>query len=227
MKLNKKSLIAAVLLMALTSASSVYADDNPINKGFYIGGEIGVAGYDRFGNVPDSTTYSIEKDPRVSGRITAGYQFNQYLSEELGFDIYHTATRVMDLGKAVFIATPGQVYRSTFSQFYAFDLMTKVSMPITKRVNVFVKGGPALVHVYYSKPTSTMPPTVSLWQWNWPAGANNFFTGKLSAGVSYQISNKTALTLTAAHVFGIGNDYSNRNYLPEIDSATFGFVYHI
>lgn len=226
MKLNKKNLIAAVLLMAITSTSSIYAADNPINRGFYIGGQIGVADYDLIGNNNSwSDTYSITHDPRVSGRLSLGYKFNKFISEELGADIYHTATREMDLGKAQIWPMPGQIYTSTFSQFYALDLMTKVSMPITKGFSFFIKGGPALVHVHYSAPQSTLPPASSVWQWSWKSGSQVFITGRTAAGFSLNVSKKSAVTLSVSHVFGIGNTYDDRNYLPDVDTASIGYVY--
>ncbi len=114
-----KVLVASLAIAGL--GATAYAADN----GAYVEGQLGYGNVDNSSGevLPFSSSAAAEG---VSGRVAAGYQFNQYIAVEGGYTM------------------TGQDFLSSVQQ-NALDLEVKGILPLADKFNVFGKLGGAYV----------------------------------------------------------------------------------
>lgn len=133
--MNKIIKIAFPAVLALGLSTQVCAYHNN-GAGFYIGGEIGGSNLHYQNTKLAQGTYQVD-DKGWAGRLIAGFDINHNVGVELGYTSYQN---------------PKFKYTNTlttlttdFSQ-QSFDVLGKVSLPLTCNVGLFAKGGLAYVH---------------------------------------------------------------------------------
>ena len=223
----KKLTIALSSAALLGLAVSAYADDAATtadygpqattanNSGFYVGGQVGRDWMRAKSQTASGLT--AKKGSHTggfAGRLDAGYDFNQYLSAEMGYTYLGSYdTQISPL--------PATFKRS----LYAFDAMGKVTYPFADKLFVFVGAGAAYVHSDYTSGT--------MFGVNY-TGENGLKHGairpKAELGVGYNLTDNVALDLSYSRIFGVGSPMTNdlqlnKKYLPNIDMLGVGLTY--
>jgi OOP family OmpA-OmpF porin len=192
----KKLALTTVVASLTLSASAFALTDN----GLYSGVQLGRSHTSDLGNYPNT---DIDQNS-FAGRAYLGYQFNKYISTELGYSYLGTVNFNNLYG---IHGADGKLTQQSG------DLIAKASLPLGNHFNLFALGGGAYLYGH-----STVNSTAS---------SAHITTGDdvsivrptYGVGASYDINNKVSLDLSWRQING-GSSYQNVNF------AGLGVAYH-
>jgi OOP family OmpA-OmpF porin len=185
--LKKVALAAAIASVGL-SASAFAVTDN----GLYTGLQLGRS------HVTDISVPHTDTDPNsFAGRAYLGYQFNKYISTELGYTY---------LGTVHWNNIDGVHGWDAKATQQSGDLIAKASLPIGDHFNLFALGGGAYITSHQSSSITT-------------DFDDSEFRPTYGVGASYDINSKVSLDLSWRQING-GSDDPNFNF------ASLGVAYH-
>jgi len=194
---NGKHLIYAALIFILccftyqTRAAPVW----------YAGGSLGYTGYDSDNIEADLTERrspgtSALKDDKLPWHVFVGYQHNQYLAFELGYQYLDKQT-----GTTVLQSQP-TVSADTSRESDGFLFSVNGILPFKDKYSIQVMGGMYLWHVVTAVNSLSGGGAIAI---NFDDRTSELFTG---LGVNYAVSNDTALHVQLLNL-NIDNDHAN------------------
>jgi OOP family OmpA-OmpF porin len=196
--LKKVALAAAIASVGL-SASAFAVTDN----GLYAGLQLGQS---RVVDIPNTLPWAgadVDKN-NFAGRVYLGYQFNKYISTELGYEDLGT----VDINHI--LHTPGM--NSSIKQ-QAGDLIAKASLPIGDHFNVFALGGGA--YADFSQDNNNLANYSNVGNKGEVSGIRPTY----GVGASYDVNRKLSLDLSWRQIYG-GSDVQSVNF------TGVGLAYH-
>lgn len=179
-------------VVSILFTAPAYAGINAAN-GFYLG--LGLLG--GVYSPPDRAAFTSRFLPiTLSLRPYAGYQFNDFLAVEAGFDGLAYDKSESNIGPDEY-------------QLYAFDVAGKLIIPFKSGFSLFGKLGVAFTHQYvYNVVYNNVVAN----------DVTNSILPLFGAGISYNFTQQSAVQLSAARALG------NRG-IRNIDMVTMGFNY--
>ena len=176
-------------------------------NGFYVRGQLGLNKMDLSlssgsGKHENGTSKSMEI--RANVRAAAGYNFNKYLSVELGAAWLYKGSA----------STPRT---SIDASIVAADALAKGTYGFGK---LYAFGGAGLALVHFAVSSNSIN------------RSNNFIRPKIAAGVGYNINPRLSMDLEYARIFGSGDSVkidpagtSKISFLPAINAISIGLNY--
>jgi len=136
-------------LLAVVAATFINTAAADIDYGFYLGGDIGAAraglNEDQIGlalNLSRTTEVHQDVNTRAMGRAYIGYQFNEYVGTELGYNYFqNTPVTITTFTTTGTTMTANTVHGKTRQQ--ALDLVLVGTLPLDYGFGVFGKVGVA------------------------------------------------------------------------------------
>lgn len=187
----------SIAFLALAGVSSVVLAANP---GVYVGAGIGY-GYGEYTKVKSTPTVSVsQQNGNAAGRAFVGYNFNQNIGVEGGYNYYGPMTQKNT-------SKDGSNFNEKANiQLQSADLVGKAYLPISDSgFNLYALGGAAYVHS-----NAALKGNISA------NDTDNAVRPKFGLGVAYAIPNSGITTsLEASRIQKVGN---NSN-IPNIDEG--------
>lgn len=191
---NAKLTVAALALLSFMTTTA-FAESRP-----YFGGQLG---YGKSGS-----EYTLNGSG-IAGNLFAGYQFNSYFATELGWTTFHNVNKTYNMG----FSTAGTTVKTN-----AVDLVGKVILPVTSKLDLYGKLGVAYVMQNYDVSFNDriergMGYAISFNEYAWlptfGIGESYHFTPKLAMDVSYnRIQRVGNTTIGSSDFLGVGLTYS-------------------
>lgn len=184
----KKVFLGSVAAATL-GISSVVAQAN-----VYVTGHLGFAKQD----------YEHIKDEYTKGLgvgIAGGFEFNEFLAAELGYNYLRGREATGTDGKA-------HLYSHTI------DLLAKGTIPVSDVFSVYAKGGIARATSGISSKINNK--TVS--------GSESAFVPKAALGADYHIDANVAIGAQVSRTFGTGSPFEE-GYIPDLDQVGLALTY--
>lgn len=248
----RKLVIGTAVVAAFGASTAVFAGGDepgvPVpgtdNSGFYVRAQ---AGYSWAGSDTTQTLNAVSggssnpANPTIqssdsnnggfSGRLGLGYDFNQYIALEGGFQTLSPAYREINnvnvVNGPISILSGSQIVKTSL---YDADLIAKLTLPLGSFF-VYADGGAAYVHTeaqgatltYTSEfegvPTDSTPVTV----WN-SSNDVGYIRPEAGAGLGYNFTPSFGVDVSYSRIFGAGQ-MNDQNYLADINSGLFGLTY--
>lgn len=246
--------MAAAGSLGLATVASADVDNSSLtdsnDSGFYVKGQVGAArfnGGDKVLNFQADPLgenlhpiISTIKSNQASGRAAIGYNFNQYLAIESGFNYLGSFYQGFKGNQTFF---PSKVYYggTVSERMYALDLIGKVTIPFNKFF-AFVDGGAASVttsykdgvlhtSTYITDDSKAIPNSFKL-----SSFTKNHISPVAGAGLGYNLSENVAVDVSYNRIFGIQSKYlsgttdnsstpNNFNSLVNVNQVLVGLTY--
>lgn len=175
-------------------ASPSYIPD----EGFVLGVQGGYA--DTHWSNIDFGNYTVD-DTGFAARVYAGFDFNRFFGFELGYAYLPKATD--NFGNSI--------------SNYAFDLLAKLSIPVTRGLSLHAKAGGGYLHS--SADVIVNPLTLATF-----TASTSHFGPAFGVGAAYEVIPNLAIGLDWLRYSGNGELF-NGNYQPSPDAVFLGLSY--
>lgn len=205
----KRNAIICAAVLSLTAGGIAHA----ANQGAYAGLGLG-ADKAKLDNVDSALVRSLHgktdrQDVSLAGRIFGGYNFNQYLGLEAGYNAFGTSK--------VTIKSPGLSNASEKYKLSSFDLRGKAYLPLMdNNANVYAIAGLA-----YAKQD------VDINDFDGKASkSTNRYRPVYGVGANYNVTPQITAAVEATRQKGVGNMSTSIKAMPNVDTVMFTVAYN-
>lgn len=212
--MKRKAIICAALL-SLTAGSMAHA----ANQGAYAGIGLGVDKAkieDAIDRQDSALIRSLngkvyDHHTSLAGRVFGGYNFNQYVGLEAGYNAFGTSKETVKI--------PGDANTNIKYKLSSFDVRGKAYLPLMDNsANVYAIAGLAYAKQHVSVNQTESHGSLS--------DHKNRFRPVFGVGANYDVNKQVTAAVEATRQKGIGNLANSTKSMPNVDTLMFTVAYN-